>query len=310
MPSVSIPSIIGAGASIGGSLISAGGASDAANAQLQAAQAAQQTQLQMYQQTRSDLAPFMNAGSSALSQLASIFGFSTAPPPSASGAAAGGATGATGTPHGSGGITTSGLGSLPGHLTPTTSTSGSTTGASPAGAATAQGPNAAAALAQLTKFPGYQFGLDQGQQALDRSAASRGMTLSGAQLKASQEFGNNYAQQAAWAPYISELNNVSLSGQNAAAGVGSAGTTAGAGIAQSQLAAGQAQAAGSVAAGNAYGSALAGIGSAFQQQPSNFASGNYYAAPSPQYSGFQSATIAPNSVDTSGISNYIPSIGF
>lgn len=118
------------------------------------------------------------------------------------------------------------------------------------------GPNAAAALSQLSQFPGYQFGLDQGTQALDRSAASRGLVLSGAQLKDAQTFGQGYAQQQAWQPYISELNQISGLGENAAAGVGSAGAAAGSGIAQSQLAAGQSQAAGAVSQGNIIGSGI------------------------------------------------------
>lgn len=41
--------------------------------------------------------------------------------------------------------------------------------------------------------PGYQFGLTEGQKALDRQAAARGMAYSGAQLKAASRFGNDYA---------------------------------------------------------------------------------------------------------------------
>lgn len=40
--------------------------------------------------------------------------------------------------------------------------------------------------------PGYQFGLDQGQTALDRSAAGRGSLYSGATLKALDRFGQDY----------------------------------------------------------------------------------------------------------------------
>lgn len=41
----------------------------------------------------------------------------------------------------------------------------------------------------------YQFLLKQGQQALDRSAAARGMGYSGAQMKAAQQFGQGLASQ-------------------------------------------------------------------------------------------------------------------
>ena len=40
--------------------------------------------------------------------------------------------------------------------------------------------------------PGYQFGLDQGQTAIDRSAAGRGSLYSGATLKALDRFGQDY----------------------------------------------------------------------------------------------------------------------
>ena len=48
-------------------------------------------------------------------------------------------------------------------------------------------------LAELQATPGYQFQLQQGEQALGQSAAARGGLLSGAQQKAAQ----NYAQQQA-----------------------------------------------------------------------------------------------------------------
>ena len=140
-------------------------------------------------------------------------------------------------------------------------------------------PNAAAATSQLTQFPGYQFGLDQGQQALDRSAASRGLVLSGAQLKDSPTFGNNYATQTAWQPSISELSGISTQGQNAAAGVGT------------QLAAGQATAAGQVATGNALGQGitqlLSGYGSSYGPSAGGSNYGTYNPAGVPVPSDLQ-----------------------
>ncbi len=63
------------------------------------------------------------------------------------------------------------------------------------------GPGSQFGMTQLEQDPGYQFRLQAGQKALDNSAASRGMTMSGAGLKnvanynqgaASQEYGNAY----------------------------------------------------------------------------------------------------------------------
>lgn len=45
----------------------------------------------------------------------------------------------------------------------------------------------------ITQDPGYQFGLNQGQSQIDNSAAARGGYYSGAQMKASQRYGQDYA---------------------------------------------------------------------------------------------------------------------
>lgn len=191
--------LIPAAAAIGGGLIAAHGSSQAANTQANAAAAGQQSQLQMYQQTRSDLAPYMTTGNAAMSQLASLFGIGT-----------GGPTAAT----------------------------------------------AASATDALTKYPGYQFGVQQGQQALDRSAASKGLLLSGAQLKDAQRFGTDYAMQQAWNPYVSQLSAFANTGENAAAGVGTAGIKTGEDVAASQLLQGQATASGQVGTANALNSGI------------------------------------------------------
>lgn len=109
--------------------------------------------------------------------------------------------------------------------------------------------------------PGYQFQLQQGQQAL-RNSETPGMgALSGAALKDLMSFNQNYAStgyQNAFNRFQTQQNNVfgRLSGiaglgQNAATNVGTAGTSLGTGIAQAQAAAGGSQAAGIVGAGNA-----------------------------------------------------------
>ena len=56
-----------------------------------------------------------------------------------------------------------------------------------------------------TNNPAYQFQLKQGQQALDRSSAARGMGASGAQMKAAQEYGQGLASQ----QYDKEYNRAS-----------------------------------------------------------------------------------------------------
>lgn len=220
MPSISVPALVGAGVSaagsIGGALIGGNAASDAAQAQLQAAQMAQQTQLQMYNTTRSDLMPYMNAGNSAISQLSGLFGLN---------------------PQG-----------------------GQGTGV----------PNSGALTTALQNFPGYQFGQSQGVQALDRSAASRGQLLSGAQLKDAQTFGQQYGLQNAWQPYLSQMSGIGSLGENAAAQVGNNGLATGQGVANSQLLGGAYQASGIVGGANQLTSALSGLGGQISPLLSSF----------------------------------------
>jgi len=62
------------GAALAGSVIQAGAAGDAANAQSQAAANANATQLQMYNQTRADQAPWRAAGGQAVNALSQFYG--------------------------------------------------------------------------------------------------------------------------------------------------------------------------------------------------------------------------------------------
>lgn len=75
------------------------------------------------------------------------------------------------------------------------------------------------ALADFQASPGYQWRTQQGINALDRSAASRGMVQSGAQTRAVQDYGQNQASQE-WGNYINALSGLSGAGMNAALGTG------------------------------------------------------------------------------------------
>jgi hypothetical protein len=68
----------------------------------------------------------------------------------------------------------------------------------------------------ITSDPGYQFGLKQGQSQIDNQAAARGGYYSGAQLKASQRYGQDYAG--------TKLND-SLNRLMGVAGLGQVGAT-------------------------------------------------------------------------------------
>ena len=84
-----------------------------------------------------------------------------------------------------------------------------------------------------TNNPAYQFLLKQGQQALDRSAAARGMGYSGAQMKAAQQFGQGLASQqydkeynrasGEFSDYFNRLAGLSQGGQQAAGSMVQAG---------------------------------------------------------------------------------------
>lgn len=83
----------------------------------------------------------------------------------------------------------------------------------------------ASAAAGFTASPGYQFRLTEGINALDRSAAARGMVLSGAQAQGV----NNYAQGQAsseYGNYINELNTMSGLGASSAASANNASNAA------------------------------------------------------------------------------------
>ena len=84
-----------------------------------------------------------------------------------------------------------------------------------------------------TNNPAYQFQLKQGQQALDRSSAARGMGYSGAQMKASQEYGQGLASQqydkeynrasGEFGDYFNRLAGLAKGGEQAATALGNYG---------------------------------------------------------------------------------------
>ncbi len=119
---------------------------------------------------------------------------------------------------------------------------------------------------QMNDYPGYQFALKTGGQAV-RNADTPGVgALSGAALKdltnfnvgtANQYYGQYFNQfQQQQNNIFDRLSNIASMGQNAAGNLGSAGTSLGSGIAGAQAAAGGSQAGGIVGATNALGGGL------------------------------------------------------
>jgi len=148
--------------------------------------------------------------------------------------------------------------------------------------------------------PGYQFRLAEGQKAIERSAAARGMQLSGATLKglgryaqdyASGEFQNAYARRQQG---LANLYNLASMGQASAAGQAQAGGIMGSNILQagSQMggAVGQSILAGGQAQANLQNS-LGQIGAAQAMAPWNtlMQVGSLAA----QFTGGQGSTVSP-----------------
>jgi hypothetical protein len=204
--------IIG-GAVVGGIATSSAGNS-AARAQENAAKLSNETQLQMYTQNREDLAPFREAGYTALRQL---------------------------------------------------------------GTGTADGGdfNRDFTTADFQRDPGYQFRMDQGQQALERSASARGGMLNGGTLKALSRYGQDYASREYSSAYsrfnadrdrrFNRLSGIAGTGQTATNTTGQLGANAATAISDAQIQAGNARSANAINTGNAINSGISSLGQFYLQ---------------------------------------------
>ena len=203
---------VAGGAIIGGAL-SAQGSKSAANIQAGAANQATQAQLGMFQQTQTNLAPYMQEGQIGLNQINQM---------------------------------------MPQFTQPFT-------------------------LDQFQTSPAYQFNLQQGQQAIDKAAASRNMYYAPQTLQDLGKYQQGLASnefQNAFGNYQTNLNNIwsrlyglTGTGANAAANLGGFGTTVGGQIGSNITGAGNAQAAGTVGQANAVQNALGqGMNAYFMNQ--------------------------------------------
>lgn len=230
--------LLGAGASIYGANKQAGAAGDASAAQLG-----------MFGQTQQNLAPWMQGGSAALSDLEGLLGITPGTP------------GTPGTPaHGF-------LNRVPG-------TSGTP------GTAAGFDPNAPLvkpfSLQDFQQSPAYQFNLEQGMNAINKGANARGNYYAPQTLQDLGKFAQGTASnefQNAFSNYNTNQNNIfsrlqTLSGQgaNAAANLGGFSAQTAGQIGQNITGAGNAQAAGIVGGANAIGG---GIGDYYNYQLMN-----------------------------------------
>ena len=128
------------------------------------------------------------------------------------------------------------------------------------------GPDAKFTGSDLYSDPSYKFRLDQGLQAVQRSAAARGSLASGGTLKGVNDYAGNSASQEYGAAY-GRWNNDNTNTYNRLAGIAGLGQQANSSTAQagssaanaeSSLASqvGQAQAAGAIGQANAWSGAI------------------------------------------------------
>ena len=119
--------------------------------------------------------------------------------------------------------------------------------------------------------PGYQFGLQQGQQALDRKAAAAGGRVSGAALKSASEYATNYATTGYNAAYqrrqdrLNRLAALANVGQTATGGSAAAGASAANNISGLISAQGNASGSAQLAQGNIWGNATNQLGAVAQK---------------------------------------------
>lgn len=79
------------------------------------------------------------------------------------------------------------------------------------------------AFTAFRNTPGYQFGLDEGQKQLQSSASASGGLFSGKAGKALTQYGQNYADQQGYTPYMNRLAGLFGGAQTAGGQIGSAG---------------------------------------------------------------------------------------
>lgn len=238
-----------AGAAVVGAVGSNMAADKAAGAQESAANSANATQLQMYNQTRSDQAPWRGVGAEALNSLAGYYGLQ---PYSAQQADPQMQYGGAGLPTGFSGML--------GDIYPNYPNSQTT---APQQAATPQAAPSGQDINKLVQnLPGYQFNFQQGQQAVDRNLAARGLLQSGAAGKALTEYGQGYASNAVQ-EYLNGLRSLSGVGQVSTQATGAAGANAANQIGSNDIYSGNAQASGYANSANAINSGLQGIVGAY-----------------------------------------------
>lgn len=112
--------------------------------------------------------------------------------------------------------------------------------------------------ATFENSPGYQHQLDEGNKAIERMAAARGLRLSGGTLKAGADYASGLAAQD-YGNYFNRLAGIAGAGQTATGQQVSAGQSFANAYGNNALAAGQARASGYMNQANALNSTIGDV---------------------------------------------------
>lgn len=160
----------------------------------------------------------------------------------------------------------------------------------------------------FVKDPGYAFRIQQGQDALDNSAAAHGSLLSGAQIKASTDYNQNFASNEYSNAYnrfntdrsnqFNRLSGVAGTGQTANNLVGQIGMGTANQISSNTLGAGNARASGYMGQANALTGAI-GTGINGMNQYNAMQQANLYGSPMNFGGGYNpNGSFSPNTYGT------------
>jgi len=120
----------------------------------------------------------------------------------------------------------------------------------------------ATALDRFQKSPGYMFQFDEGVNAIDAGAASRGLLDSGGTAKALTRYGQGIANQE-WNSHQNRLAALAGIGQTASGQTAQSGLYGAQGVANQMNNAGQASASGYIGRGNAINNGLTNLASLY-----------------------------------------------
>lgn len=152
------------------------------------------------------------------------------------------------------------------------------------------GPDTEAMYEGLRKYPGYQFALEEGVGAIEKSSAARGLTQSGQTMKDLTAYGQGLATTN-FENYMSRLQGLSGGGQQAGVQIGGFGQNMANQAGLSARRAGEARATGYQNKASVWGGALEGlatiggeyVGGLPANKPTGSSSGYGYGSDSPLY---------------------------